>query len=284
MRNKAAEKAKYVHHHQMQTSPSENKSSSNNNNNNNTPVPSNPVFPSEQQQQQIDSCYNNNNNNLGTMKNQNLMDGNQANWAYSSSPLHVTQEYADEHLPVQLKGAVHSPQMAMKGGKQKRGSSSPVGYTINGILGLQQDFDEKRKRTDDTISTNPKRRRESPSRPMKLAKDVVEPVILGSENGAELSLRSAAPHDVVYQSYYPGLSHHDAHIHYSHHNAIENWPPEPQTEAERASAAAAAGGVLIVVSSNSAIPKEDYGYTTPSIYTSPADNVSWSFLIELWQD
>lgn len=145
-----------MHHHQMQTSPSENKSSSNNNNtttNANAPLTSSnnnnsgPVFPSEQQQQQIDSCYNNNNNNLATMKNQNLMDGNQTSWAYNSSPLHVSQEYSDDHLPAQLKNAVHSPQMSMKGAK-KRGSSSPVGYTINGILGLQQDFDEKRKRAD----------------------------------------------------------------------------------------------------------------------------------------
>lgn len=143
----------------MQTSPSENKSSSNNNNNVNAPVTSNnnnpgPVFPSEQQQQQIDSCYNNNNNNLGTMKNQNLMDANQTNWAYTASPLHVSQEYADEHLPPQLKSAVHSPQMGMKS-KVKRGSSSPVGYTINGILGLQQDFEgEKRKRSDGELNVN----------------------------------------------------------------------------------------------------------------------------------
>lgn len=81
------------------------------------------------------------------MKNQNLMDGNQTNWNYNSSPLHVSQEYSEDHLPAQLKSAVQSPQMAMKS-KQKRGSSSPVGYTINGILGLQQDFDEKRKRSD----------------------------------------------------------------------------------------------------------------------------------------
>lgn len=146
-----------MHQHQMQTSPSENKSSSNNNNNVNAPVTSNnnnpgPVFPSEQQQQQIDSCYNNNNNNLGTMKNQNLMDANQTNWAYTASPLHVSQEYADEHLPPQLKSAVHSPQMGMKS-KVKRGSSSPVGYTINGILGLQQDFEgEKRKRSDGELN------------------------------------------------------------------------------------------------------------------------------------
>lgn len=81
------------------------------------------------------------------MKNQNLMDGNQTTWAYNASPLHVSQDYADDHLPPQMKSTAHSPQMAMKG-KQKRGSSSPVGYTINGILGLQQDFDEKRKRSD----------------------------------------------------------------------------------------------------------------------------------------
>lgn len=121
----------------------------------------------------------------------------------------------------------------------------------------------------DPISTNPKRRRESPTRPLKLPKDV-EPVIHAAENGAELSLRAsaAAAHDVVYQSYYPGLQH-DPQIHYSHQHAIENWPPEPQSEAERASAAA--GGVLIVVSSNSALPKEDYNYSSPAIYTSPAD-------------
>lgn len=130
-----------------------NKSSSNNNNNSSAPnsVPNNnnnagPVFPSEQQQQQIDNCYSNNNNNLSTMKNQNLMDGAQPTWSYSASPLHVSQDYADEHL----KSAVHSPQMGMvtPKGKQKRGASSPVGYTINGILGLQQDFEEKRKRSD----------------------------------------------------------------------------------------------------------------------------------------
>lgn len=129
----------------------------------------------------------------------------------------------------------------------------------------------------DPISTNPKRRRESPSRPLKLAKEVVDPVIIhGAENGAELSLRAsaaaAAAHDVVYQSYYPGLQQHEPQLHYSHQHAIENWPPEAQTEEERASAAA--GGVLIVVSSNSALPKEDYNYSSPAIYTSPADNVS----------
>lgn len=100
----------------------------------------------------------------------------------------------------------------------------------------------------------------------------MEPVIHGGESAAELSLRAsaaAAAHDVVYQSYYPGLQQHDPQIHYSHHNAIENWPPEPQSEAERASAAA--GGVLIVVSSNSALPKEDYNYSSPAIYTSPSD-------------
>lgn len=152
VRNKAAEKAKYVHHHQLQTggSPSENinKSASNNNNNNNSNNA--PVFPSTEQQQQIENCYNNNNNNLSTMKNQNLMDGAQPTWAYNASPLHVSQDYAEEHL----KSAVHSPQMGLisQKGKQKR-ASSPVGYTINGILGLQQDFEEKRsKRSDGEFS------------------------------------------------------------------------------------------------------------------------------------
>lgn len=261
-------------------------SSNNNNNNNNASVSNNPgtVFPSEQQQQQIDSCYNNNNNNLATMKNQNLMDNAPTNWTYGSSPLHVAQDYSDDHLPTaaQMKNAVHSPLgMITPKGKQKRQSSSPVGYTINGILGLQQDFDEKRKRpSDDSISTNPKRRRESPSRPLKLAKDGVEPIVHAPESSAELSLRAAsvaaaAAHDVVYQSYYPGLQQHDPQLHYSSHNAIGDWPPEPQSEVDRA-AAAAAGGVLIVVSSNSGpnqapLPKEDYNYSSPAIYTSPSD-------------
>lgn len=94
-----------------------------------------------------------------------------------------------------------------------------------------------------------------------------------SENGNELSLRApaVAPHDVIYQSYYPGLQQHDPQLHYAHHNSIENWPPEPQSDVERASAAA--GGVLIVVSSNSALPKEEYNYSSPAIYTSPGDSV-----------
>lgn len=133
----------------------------------------------------------------------------------------------------------------------------------------------------DPTSTNPKRRirGESPTRPLKHSKEG-DTVIHGVESAAELSLRAsaaaaaAAAHDVVYQSYYPGLQH-DPQLHYSQHNAIENWPPEPQPEVDRA---AAAGGVLIVVSSNAGpnqtvLPKEDYNYASPAIYTSPTDNV-----------
>lgn len=132
----------------------------------------------------------------------------------------------------------------------------------------------------DPISTNPKRRRESPTRPMKQqqqqhTKD--EAVIHGSENPSELGLRAsavaaAAAHDVYQSSYYPGLQH-DPQLHYAQHAGIEGWPAEPQPEDR--SSSTAAGGVLIVVSSSQTVlPKEDYNYSSPAIYTSPTDNVS----------
>lgn len=220
------------------------------------------------------------------MKNQNLLEGtSQHNWAsYNSSPMAPNSlDYAEEPPP-QMKTTSHSPQMKAK---HKR-SASPVGYTINGILGLQQDFEEKRKRSTNDSSesvtgVNAKRRREEP--PHSPLRQLAKGVAKDSNDTEAVNLlhvtAAAEPNGINLRApeYHPTYAYsinHDPQIHYNS-PGIGEWAAEPLVDSDRGT-----GEIVIVsVAAPPAAPnsaesqiKEDYGhYATPSIYSSQ-DNVS----------